>query len=100
MKKTGFFILTFIFVCASIAVSEPSLSPRASGSELFNKHCAACHPNAALIKPEADIVAIMRNPVPPMPTFKSDKVSDDDAQSIAAFIRVRIYCARIGKKST
>ncbi len=95
MNKTAVFILTLIFLASSIALSAAPLSNKSRGAVLFAKHCTACHPDAARIKPNVNIVKFMRDPVPPMPSFRSDKISDEDAQSIAAFINVRMYCARV-----
>ncbi len=98
MEKFFAFILSLTVLGFSTVPAAP-VSSKSRGAELFERHCTACHPDAARIKADANIVAFMREPVPPMPAFRSEKISEADAQAIAAFIKVRIYCARAGKNS-
>lgn len=73
------------------------------GKMLFKKYCAVCHPDggniintkktlskkdleANNINKGQDIVNIMRNPGPGMNKFPEDKISNEDAMKIAAYI--------------
>jgi cytochrome c6 len=74
-----------------------------TGRVLFERHCAACHPNggntinplktlhgqalkANGITKARDIIAKMRHPGPGMIPFDKGTLSDQDAQSIADYI--------------
>lgn len=73
------------------------------GKELFNKHCAVCHPNggniinpkkplgkkalaANNIKTAQDIIKTMRKPGPGMTKFDQKTISDKEAKAIADYI--------------
>jgi cytochrome c6 len=74
-----------------------------SGEKLFQQHCAVCHPDGGNIinpkktlrskdlqannitKPE-DIVKVMRNPGPGMPTFDEKTIPDPEAREIGEYI--------------
>jgi mono/diheme cytochrome c family protein len=92
MKKITLFMLALIFMCASVAVSVES-SYESRGSVLFKKHCSGCHRDAAKIKLDVNIIEFLRDPIPPMPSFNNDKISDKDAQLIANFIKLQNYYA-------
>ncbi len=100
MKYTAVFVLALLFLLASLILTAYSSEEKSRGAELFSKHCSACHPDAAKMKSDINIVAFMRAPVPPMPAFKVEKISDEDAQFIAAYIRLRIYSSRMSKSPT
>jgi cytochrome c6 len=74
-----------------------------SGEELYNQHCAMCHPDggnivnpqytlhnkdlkAHKIKKAGDIVKKMRHPGEGMTKFDTKTVSDPDAKKIAEYI--------------
>jgi cytochrome c6 len=74
-----------------------------TGKELFEQHCAACHPDGGnIIKPDftlhkqdreahgvktaADIMGKMRNPGPGMTQFDKKTLPDKDAKKIAEYI--------------
>lgn len=74
-----------------------------AGEKLFQQHCVACHPGGGNIvnpqktlrsehlkannitKPE-DIVKVMRNPGPGMPTFDEKLIPDAEAREIGEYI--------------
>jgi mono/diheme cytochrome c family protein len=93
MKKITLVALALIFLCASAAISIESASD-SRGSALFKKHCSGCHRDAAKIKLNISIVKFMRDPIPPMPPFSIEKISDKDAQLIADFVKQQIYYAK------
>lgn len=74
-----------------------------SGEDLFQEHCAACHPDGGnIVNPkktlkrkdliangvagEAEIIRLMRNPGPGMLTFDANTISDNEARAIAKYI--------------
>lgn len=76
----------------------------AEGAALFDRHCAGCHPQggntinsqktldsrslaAGGITTRAHIVDKMRRPGPGMPRFDKDRLSDAEAEKIAAHIQ-------------
>lgn len=96
--KTLTVLLAASLLTASLAMAG---SP---GEELFQKNCAACHPEggniinakktlhkASLeangIKTADDIVAKMRHPGPGMTTFGEQALSAADARAIAGYIQ-------------
>jgi cytochrome c6 len=96
------FLLLLILMLACLFVSVVGAQENI-GENLFDQHCAACHPGGGNIinpqktlhsgdlttnkitKPE-DIVAIMRNPGPGMPKFDSEKIPDKFAEQLAEYI--------------
>ncbi len=104
MKKIFTVVLTatalFSFVTAGLAKEEAKAK---SGEELFETHCAACHPKgrniinpmktlhkkdreANNVKTSQDIINKMRNPGPGMTQFDKATISDQDAKEIAQYI--------------
>ena len=74
-----------------------------TGEQLFQKHCAVCHPNGSNIvnpadtlyrktlaahdiKTPADIIGKMRKPGPGMTKFDKKTLPDGDAKKIAEYI--------------
>ncbi len=74
-----------------------------TGKELFEKHCAVCHPDGGNIvnpdytlhkedreehgvKTAEDIMGKMRNPGPGMTQFDKKTIPDDQAKKIAEYI--------------
>jgi cytochrome c6 len=74
-----------------------------TGKELFEKHCAVCHPDGGnIVNPEytlhkkdrekhgvktvKDIIDKMRNPGPGMNQFDKKMIPDDQAKKIAEYI--------------
>jgi cytochrome c6 len=98
MKK----FLTITATTVSIAVGATT-ALAASGQELFQKHCAVCHPDGGNIinqkrtlkkkdmaqegiKNAQGIVKFMRNPGPGMTKFDQSTLSDKDAKAIAEYV--------------
>jgi len=86
-----------------VSFAGVSYSAGKSGEELFNQHCAMCHPDGGnIVNPEytlhkedlqehkitkaIDIVGKMRHPGPGMTEFDKNTVSDKDAKKIAEYI--------------
>jgi mono/diheme cytochrome c family protein len=57
-----------------------------AGEALYKKHCSACHHHASRLKSAKNIIAVIRNPPPYMPSFNEYKLSDDNAIKVADFI--------------
>lgn len=74
-----------------------------TGKELFEQHCAVCHPNgdnivnptltlskkalaARNVKTAADVIGKIRNPGPGMTAFDKGAIPDSDAKKIADYI--------------
>lgn len=87
------------------AVEKTPASPAEASvaEELYEKHCAACHPNGGNvmdsektlkseslaehgIKTPQDIVQVMRNPGAGMPAFGPDAIPDEEALQLAEYI--------------
>lgn len=85
--------------------AEPSPAATGlTGEQLFQQHCAACHPNGGntitpaktiskkamaergTVKTVDDVVKAMRNPGPGMNKFDQAMISDDDAKMIAEYM--------------
>lgn len=86
MKNIGvpfvLIVLVFSGVAAGVALSQND------GDALYRKHCILCHPDAAKLRSSKDIISLMRNPpIPEMPAFGEEKLSDGNAKAIADFIR-------------
>jgi cytochrome c6 len=102
-------LLLIIFILSVAAyplnkVSSANEETKSSmGKNLFNQYCIMCHPdgsnifnakkslhrndlNSHNIKKPEDIINIMRNPGPGMPSFDKDKIPDDFAKQIAEYI--------------
>ncbi len=86
LNKKVFFLLSLFLIPAAVSLSgEPSFGP--NGAALYHKHCWACHRDPNKLKADANIIDIMRNPMPTMPKFDRDKINDPDARAIVDFIR-------------
>jgi cytochrome c6 len=100
MKKYVICVLLFLFVMGNVAVARAG---DMSGKELFEKHCAMCHPGGDNVMNKSktlhdedlkkngietadDIVNLMRNPGPGMLKFDHEKISDDAAKKIAEYV--------------
>ena len=87
------------------AVEKTPASPAEASvaEELYEKHCAACHPDGGNvmdaektlkteslaehgIKTPQDIVQVMRNPGPGMPAFGPETIPDEEALQMAEYI--------------
>lgn len=89
MTKISFFIVFFLMCTAVVFSAE---APRESiGAALYKKSCSGCHPDAGKLKSENNIIELMRHPPAAMPAFGQDKISDQNAQSIAEYIKLQIY---------
>ncbi len=84
--------------------SAPASSQEASvAKDLFEKHCAACHPNGGNImnsektlateslaesgiKTPRDIVQVLRNPGEGMPKYDEQKIPEDQALKLGEYI--------------
>jgi mono/diheme cytochrome c family protein len=88
MRKFTLIMLSLTLLCASAALSMESTND-SRGAVLYKKHCSGCHGDAAKIKLSVNIVKFMRDPVPPMPSFSVEKITENDAQLIADFVRQR-----------
>lgn len=104
MKKAVLLFLVCIILCCFTALTVAGEEPEEKkGEQLFNKHCAACHPNGGNIinsdytlhkdsmashgiKTPDDIVSYMRSPGTGMPAFDKEKLSDELAKEIANYI--------------
>ena len=90
-------LLAVFFVFQTAAANEMT------GKELFEKHCAVCHPDGGnIVNPEytlhkkdrekhgvktvKDIIDKMRNPGPGMNQFDKKMIPDDQAKKIAEYI--------------
>lgn len=91
-------ILLLCIWAAGSTAKEPGM-----GQELFEMHCAKCHPegdniinpektlmkkdlDANGIKSAADIVRLMRSPGPGMVPFDEKTIPDKDAKEIAEYV--------------
>lgn len=93
-------LLLLIMSCQDVGKTvEPprSVGPAATqeniGEELFNKHCVMCHREGSKfenIREPADIAKVMRNPKGSMPEFDEEKITDQEADTIAKFIFLSI----------
>jgi len=100
MKKS---LTAAIMAVVFVSFAGVSYSAGKSGEELFNQHCAMCHPDGGnIVNPEytlhkedlqehkitkaIDIVGKMRHPGPGMTEFDKNTVSDKDAKKIAEYI--------------
>ena len=101
MKKIIILALTLSTAC--LWLSTTNTAQAASGKDLFNQHCSACHPNGGnIIEPHDTllksarvankvnsveaIVGKMRNPGPGMSKFDANFLPDADAKAIAEYI--------------
>ena len=94
------FHLLFIMSCKKAEkqaepprVAEQAATQAEMGEELFNKHCIMCHRQGSKIeniREPADITKVMRNPKGNMPAFDEEKIPDQEADKIAAFIFLSI----------
>lgn len=104
MKRLLAIFILLMAACTFVKISSANEeSKRGIGENLFNQYCLMCHPdggnifnaqkslhrndlNSHNIKKIEDIVNIMRNPGPGMPSFDEDKIPDDLAKKIAEYI--------------
>jgi cytochrome c6 len=97
-----FFLSVVFSVLYGIALAGDQ-SAGQTGEQLFNQHCAACHPKGGnIINPDrtlyknsmashdintsGDIISYMRNPGLGMPAFDKQRLSDKLARQIAEYI--------------
>ena len=95
--------VTLALTACAFAGFAGETAGKASGEELFKRHCAICHPGggniinpaktlqkksreAGNIKQAEDIVKQMRNPGPGMTPFDKTTLPDSDAGKIADYI--------------
>jgi len=81
---------------APVATPTPTVDPVALGQELFEaKGCAVCHGEDAQGTDQGPgigghaleaVLSQVRNPTGTMPAFGPDKITDDELNSIAAFV--------------
>ena len=103
MKKEILTIAVISILGIGTAVYAEKTATSNPGETKFKEHCALCHPDggnimdakktlhkkdlsASKIKPEADIVKILRKPGPGMTAFDAKTLSDKDAGEIAKYI--------------
>jgi len=109
MKRTvwrlawSFSIIPLLCLGGIFGFSVKSTAADKDGRELFQQHCAVCHPGGGnIINPNktldgetlaangivtaGDIVTTMRQPGPGMPPFDQSLLPDRDAESIAGYI--------------
>jgi cytochrome c6 len=96
-------ILTTVFCFFVTPGSAGEAGKEKTGKDLFQQHCAVCHPNgdnivnpafslhkkdmaAHSVKTPVDIIGKMRNPGPGMTKFDKATIPDNDAKKIAAYI--------------
>jgi cytochrome c6 len=73
--------------------------PGAAGSAIFYRNCSGCHPNGGnSIMPNRPLIgsrplssfqtflAFIRSPLPPMPAFPPEAISDTEARQLYQFI--------------
>jgi cytochrome c6 len=102
MKRLVCFLIV-VMVCSWSVVAAEDAAKNSSGEKLFLKHCTVCHPQGgnivnpkktlgkndlavSNIKTEADIIKLLRNGAPGMPTFDENAITKKDAQEIADYI--------------
>lgn len=88
------------FILGTVGISN---GQGKKGQELFQQHCAVCHPDGSNVinpkktlhkkdreangvKTAADIVHLMRNPGPGMSGFNTKTIPDKDAKEIAEYV--------------
>ena len=94
-------ILPALLVAAAGCAAEKPAT--ADGKALFMQYCSGCHPDGGnainpaktlqkidrlangIVAPR-DLVARMRSPGPGMPRFDRGRISDEEAEAIAAFV--------------
>jgi len=100
--KIGVLVLS-VGLTISAAGLYAAEKKESKGANLFQQHCAACHPaggniikaaftlhkkdlDAHGVKTAMDIVGKMRNPGPGMTRFDAKTISDKDGKEIAEYI--------------
>lgn len=98
--------LGFIFICALVvtpACTGGGTRFDPAGRALFEKNCASCHKGGGnVVNPQKtlsrydraangittadDVIKVMRNPGPGMPTFGPEVLADDEARAVAEFV--------------
>ena len=103
MKKLWILLIVVFFLALAVTAGLANPAKGKTGTQLFQEHCAICHPNgdniinpqftlhkqnldAHGIKKTFDIIAKMRNPGPGMTTFDKKTIPDADARKIADYI--------------
>ena len=89
MKKFSLVLILIVFYSFVSNNATGTAACKNTGEALFKKHCFACHPHVAKLKPLSlkEIVYTIKNPSPYMPNFDENKIPDDDAKMIADYIR-------------
>ena len=67
-------------------IATPCSAEERDGAQLYRKHCSLCHADASRLRSE-ELMNDIRMPPPGMPAFGDDKLSDEDVQAIADFVR-------------
>jgi cytochrome c6 len=104
MKKSLTVSILVMAACSIVIFAYANdMKKGTMGEELFKEQCVMCHPDGGNIinlektlhKKELnehkltnadDIVALMRNPGPGMPSFDKEKIPDEFAEKIARYI--------------
>ncbi len=103
MRRLGFLFICALVVSPACTVGGTKLDPDTAGRALFEKNCASCHKGGGnVVNPQKtlsssdraangittadDVIKVMRNPGPGMPTFGPDVLSDDEARAVAEFV--------------
>ncbi len=60
------------------------------GAALYQKHCAACHPDGAKLKPINSLINALRTPPIGMPTFGEDRLDHQAVEMIGAYLQVPV----------
>ena len=107
MRRLGFIFICALVVTPACTGGGTRLDPDTAGKALFEKNCASCHKDGGnVVNPQKtlsrydraangittadDVIKVMRNPGPGMPTFGPDVLTDDEARAVAEFV-VRNY---------
>lgn len=103
MRWLGFLFICSLVVAPACTGGGTKLDPETAGKALFEKNCASCHkdggnvvnPQKTLSKSDMaangittadDIIKVMRNPGPGMPTFGPDAMTEDEARAVAEYV--------------
>jgi cytochrome c6 len=106
MRKSLVTIAAVLAVClfATAGFSDTKKGEKISGKNMFEEHCAVCHPNggntintmkplhkkelkANGVKSAKDIIAKIRNPGPGMTKFDEKTISNAEAKAIAEYVQ-------------
>jgi len=86
MEKLTLLLSVIALISFASSNSMGEAASHQVGETLYKKHCVACHPDADKLRSAKDIVRIMRRQMASMPEFGEDKISNDDAKKIEAYI--------------